>query len=230
LHLLQHLAEALDQVFHAHSQALTAVHKVLHQAPVARPDDTVAVVVPPASRARMLQELAHQRQARRLALHQQIWGFHQQGWPGWAMAHPLGMGQHSVYRDLRPATLPERKRRAERGHRLLTPDHPYLLERWNTGHRDALRLFRELQRRGYAGSYPTVAHYAQRLRQAQGQARHHRPPRQPRPVVPEPAYRQLTARRATWLVRRRPESQDDDEAAQLAQLQAQHPGVAAAIT
>ena len=125
--------------------------------------------------------------------------------------------------------MPEPKRRADRGRSILTPYKAYLLERWNAGHREALRLFRELQRRGYAGSYPPVARYAQRLRQAQGQARQHRPPRQTLPVVAAPSYRQLTARRATWLVLRRPEGQDDDEAAQLAQLKAQHPEVAAAI-
>jgi transposase len=38
-----------------------------------------------------------------------------------------------------------------------------------------------------------------------------------------------TARRATWLVLRRAERQDEDEAAQLSQLRAQHPEVAAAI-
>jgi transposase len=139
------------------------------------------------------------------------------------------MGQNTVYRYLRMTTLPERKRRADRGRSILTPYHAYLLERWNAGHRDAVRLFRELQQRGYAGSYPTVARYAQRLRQAQGQPRQHRPPRQTRPIVAEPSHRQLTARRASWLVLRRPERQDENEAAQLTQLTAQHPEVAAAI-
>jgi transposase len=145
------------------------------------------------------------------------------------MAQPLGIGQHTVDRYLRTATLPERKRRADRGRSIRRPYQAYLLARWNAGHRDALRLLRELQRRGYAGSSPTVARYAPRLRQAQGQARQYRAPRQPRPVVAEPSSRQLTARRATWLVLRRPERQDEDEAAQLTQLQAQHPEVAAAI-
>ena len=156
VHLLQNLAEALEQVFNARSHALAAVNAALRQTPVARPDDTMAVLVPPPSRSRMVQELAHQRQAWRVALHQQIWGFHQQGWPGWAMAQQLGIGQHTVYRDLRTATWPERQRRADRGRSILTPDKAYLLERWHAGHRDALRLFRELQRRGYAGSSPTV--------------------------------------------------------------------------
>jgi transposase len=189
----------------------------------------MAVPVPPPPLPRIAQELAHQRQARRQALHQQIWAFHQQGWPGWTIAQQLGIGKNTVFRYRRTATVPERQRRADRGRRILIPYHASLLERWNTGHRDALQLFRELQQRGYAGSYPTVARYAQRLRQAQGQARQHRPPRQPRPVVAEPSYRQLTARRATWLVLRRPVWLDEDEAAKLARLKAQHPEVAAAI-
>ena len=167
-HLLQNLAEALDQVFHARGKTLEAVHETLRQAPVARPDGTVAVPVPPPPLPRTAQELAHQRQARRLALHQQIWAFHQQGWPRWAIAQQLGIGKNTVLRYLRMETLPARMRRTDRGRSILTPYIPYLLERWNAGCRDALRLFRELQPRGYPGSYVTVARYAQRLRQAQG--------------------------------------------------------------
>jgi len=190
---------------------------------------TVAVPVPPPPPPCSARELAHQRQAQRRALHQQIWGLHQQGWPGWAIAQQLGIGKNTVYRYLRTETLPERQRRADRGRSILTPYHAYLLERWNAGHRDALRLFRELQQRGYAGSYPTVARYAQRLRQAQGQTPRQRKLRQTLPVVAEPASRHLTARRATWLVLRRPERLNDDEAAPLAQLQAQQPELAGAI-
>ena len=228
-HLLQNLAEALDQVFTAHGHILEAVNAALRQAPVAQPDGTVAVPVPPPSSPRTAQELAHQRQAQRRALHQQLWAFHQQGWPAWAIAQQLGIGKNTVFRYLRMETWPERKRRADRGRSLLTPSHAYRLARWTAGHRDAVRLFRALQRRGYPGSYPTVARYAQRLRQAQGQAPRQRRPRQTLPAVAEPAARHLTARRATWLVLRRPERLDKDEAAQLAQLQARHPEVAAAI-
>jgi transposase len=228
-HLLQNLAEALDQVFNAHAHILEAVNEALHQAPVARPDGTVAVPVPPPSSPRTAQELAHQRQAQRRALHQQIWALHQQGGPAGAIAQQLGIGKNTVFRYLHAATLPERQRRADRGRSILTPYHAYLLTRWNAGHRDAVRLFRELQQRGYTGSYPTVARYAQRLRQAQGQAPRQRRPRQTLPAVAKPAARHLTARRATWLVLRQPERLETDEAALLAQLQAQHPEVAAAI-
>ena len=219
-HLLQNLAEALDQVFNAHGNTLEAVNEALCQAPVAQSDGTVAMPVRPPPLPRTARELAHQRQARRLALHQQIWALHQQGWPGRAIAQQLGIGKNTVYRDLRMETLPERKRRTDRGRSILMPYTPYLLERWNAGCRDAVRLFQELQPRGYAGSYVTVARYTQRLRQAQGQTPRQRRPRQTLPPVAEPAAPHLTARRATWRVLRRPERQDEDEAAQLAQLRA----------
>jgi transposase len=220
-HLLQNLAEALDQVFNAHSHALAVVNEALRQTPVTQPEGTMAVPVPPPSSPRTAQELAHQRQARRLALPQQIWAFHQQGWPAWAIAQQLGIGKHTVFRYLRTETLPARKRRTDRGRSLLTPYTPYLLERWKVGCRDALRLFRELQPRGYPGSYATVARYAQRLRQAQGKAPRQRRPRHPLPPVTAPSPRSLTPRRATWLVLRRPEltAQDAPLAAAIALAQ-----------
>jgi transposase len=228
-HLLQHLAEALDQVFNAHGQALRAVNAALSQAAVTRPDGTVAVPVPSPSPPSIAQELAQQRRAQRLALYQQIWALHRQGWPGHVIATQLSIGKHTVCRPLRTTTFPECKARSDRGRSLLTPYAPHLLDRWNAGCHDALRLFQELQRRGYAGSYPTVARYAQRLRQAQGQTPRQRRPGQMLPAVAESSSRHLTARRATWLVLRRPEKQDEHEAAQLAHLKAQHPEVAAAI-
>jgi len=228
-HLLQNLAEALDQVFNAHSHALEVVNEALRQAPVTQLDGTVAVPVPPPSSPRLAQELAQPRQARRLALHQQIWAFHQQGWPGWAIAQQLGIGKNTVFRYLRTETLPARKRRTDRGRSLLTPYTPYLLERWNAGCRDALRLFRELQPRGYPGSYATVARYAQRLRQAQEVAPRQRRPRHPLPPVTAPPHRSLTPRRATWLVLQRPEQRTPEEEHLLAQLTVQDATLADAI-
>jgi transposase len=157
LHLLQNLAEALDQVFNTHHHALQTVNEALPQAPVTQPDGTVAVLVPPPSPPRIAQELAHQWRTHRLALYQQIWTLHRQGWPGHAIATQLGIGKNTVFRSLRTPTFPERKPCRDRGRSLFTPYTPALLERWNAGCRDALRLFRELQQRGYAGSYVTVA-------------------------------------------------------------------------
>ena len=171
-HLLQNLVEALEQVFYTHRTALAAVNDAIRRQGVPLVDGTVAVAVPPPPPTG--QEKTAQRRARRVECHQQVWAFHEHGWPGHAIATHLGIGKHTVFRYLRTTTLPEHRRRRDGGHSVLNPYKPSLLERWNAGCHDALRLCGELQRRGYPGSDATVARYAQRLRQAQGQAPHQR--------------------------------------------------------
>jgi transposase len=226
-HVLQNLVEALEQVFHTHRPTLDAVNAALRRQGVPLADGTVATAVPPPLPTG--QQKTAQRRARRVECHQQVWVLRAQGWPGHAIATQLGSGKSTVFRYLRTPTLPERTRRRDRGRSILTPYKPYLLERWNAGCCEALRLYGEVQQRGYPGSYATVARYAQRLRQAQRPALRQRPPRQTLPIVAEPHHQLLTARRAAWLVVRREELRDEEEAQQLAQLRAQHPEVAEAI-
>jgi transposase len=226
-HLLQNVVEALEQVFQPHHQALAAVNDATRGQGVALADGTVAVVVPPPPPTR--QEQTAQRRARRVECHQQGWALHDQGWPGHAIATHLGIGKQTVFRYLRTTTLPERRRRRDSGHSVLNPYQSYLLDRWNAGCHEALRLYGELQQRGYPGSYATVVRYAQRLRQAQGQAPRQRRRRPPLPRVAEPPQRLLTARQAAWLVVRHEEQRTKDDTQQLAQLRAQHTDVAEAI-
>jgi transposase len=226
-HLLQKLVEALEHVFQTHHQALAAVNDAIRRQGVPLADGTTAVAVPPPPPTG--QEMTGQRRARRVALHQQVWALHGRGWPGQAIATHLGIGKNTVFRDRRTTTLPARRRRRDGGHRILNPYKPDLLERWNAGCHDALRLFGELQRRGYPGSDAPVARYVPRLRQAQGQAARPRQHRPIRPVVAEPAQRLLTARQAAWLVVRHAEQRTKGDPQQRAQLRAQPTDVAEAI-
>jgi transposase len=228
-HLLQNLREALDQVFLTHEQTLDAVNALMHQQPVALSDGAVAVPVPPHDIPLPAQQRAAQRQARRQALHTQVWALHRQGWTAPAIAQNLGMSLRTVQRDLRSATFAGRRRRSDRGESVLNPYKPYLLERWNAGCSTAMRLFRDLRQRGYAGGYGVVAAYARRLRQAQGLPPGHRRARQPLPAVAEPPCQPLTPRRATWLGLRRARQRTAAEAQQLAQLRAQQAEVAEAV-
>ena len=132
-------------------------------------------------------------------------------------------------RDRQTATFPGPQRRSDRGQSLLNPYNATLLERWNAGCCTAARLFRDLQQRGYAGSYALVAAYARRLRRAQGLAPGQRRPGRTLPVVAESPYQPLTPRRATRLVLGRKETRNEAEAYQLAQLHAQQAEVAEAI-
>ena len=228
-HLFQNLREALDQVFSTHSQALDAVNALVHQQPVPLPNGALAVPVPPHAISLPVQQRAAERQARRQALHQQVWALHHQGWTAPAIAQHVGLGLRTVQRDLRSTTFAGRQRRSDLGDSVLNPYKPYLLERWNAGCSNAMRLFRDLRQRGYAGGYGVVAAYARRLRQAQGLPPGHRRARQPLPAVAEPACQPLTPRRAPGLVLRRETQRTEAEAQQLTQLQAQSPAVAEAI-
>jgi transposase len=228
-HLLQNLREALDQVFSTHSQALEAVNALEYQQPVLLSEGALAVPVPPHDLPLPAQQRAAERHARRQALHTQVWALHHQGWTAPAIAQHVGLSLRTVQRDLRSATFAGRKRRSDRGDSVLNPYKPYLLERWNAGGYTAMRLFRDLRQRGYAGGYGVVVAYARRLRQAQGLPPGHRCPRQPLPAVAEPRCQPLTPRRASWLVLRRETKRTEGEGQQLTQLHAQDPEVAEAI-
>ena len=228
-HLLQNLREALDQVFRTHSQALEAVNALVHQQPVPLSDGALAVPVPLHDLPLPAQQRAAQRQTRRQALHTQVWTLHRQGWTAPAIAQQVGLSLRTVQRDLRTVTFAGRRRRSDHGESGLNPYKPYLLERWNAGCYTAMRLFRDLRQRGYAGGYGVVAAYARRLRQAQGLPPGHRRARQPLPAVAEPSCQPLTPRRATWLVLRRETKRTDAETQQLTALRAQQAEVAEAI-
>ena len=229
-HLLQNVAEALEQVCSAHGQVLTAVHEAMRQAPIRQADGSMAVPVPLPPSAPTARELASQRRARRLALDAQVWTLRRQGWSGEAIARQLGMGRTTVYRDLHAPTFPERKGRADRGQSVLNPYKDSLVQRWNAGCRDTRQLWAELRHRGYRGRYPTVARYTQRLRQAQGVAPRQRLMGKRLLAVSEPTPPLLTARRAAWLVVRRADQRTAVEAQQLTQWRAQPGELADAIT
>jgi transposase len=228
-HLLQNLAEALDQVFSTHGKALKAVNEALSRTPVVQPDGQTAVPVPPSTPPPQAQTQAAQRRSRRLATYEQVWVLYRQGWSNRAIAQQLGIGRMTVVRSLQAPTFPERKGRSDTGKSLLTPYKERLLKQWNAGCREALQLFRDLRRRGYTGSYPTVARYAQRLRQAQGLRPRERRPGQTLPRVVESQPQPLTTRRATRLVLKRPENRTDVDTPLLAHIASQHRDLAGAI-
>src|SRR2546429_2386419 len=145
------------------------------------------------------------------------------------MAARVGGSCRTIGRYLRLPTWPVRQHRSHYGRSVLNPYKDYLLERWNAGCHTAIQLFRELQLRGYPGSYRRVTAYVSRLRQAQGIPPRRQGRRQSLPVVAEPVAQPLTPRRATWLVLRRAEQRTAAEAQQLAQLHAQSAEVAEAI-
>ena len=228
-HVLQNLREALEQVFTTHPQALEAVNAAMRQQPVLLADGTQAVPVPPPPTPPAEQVRAAQRAAHRQARYDEAWALHRQGWSTAAIAAQVGCSRRTIERYLRMPTWPVPQHRRHYGRSILTPYKAYILERWNAGCHTAIQLFRELQPRGYMGSYRRVAAYVSRLRQAQGLPPRRQGLRQTLPVVAEPVWRPLTPRNTTWLVLRRTEKRTADEAQQLIQLHAHSVEMAEAI-
>src|SRR5262245_13163161 len=228
-HLLQNLAEALDQIFSTHGKALKAVSEAMSRTPVVQPDGQTAVPVPPSTPTPQAQTRAAERRSRRRATYEQVWALHRQGWSNRAIAQHLGIGRMTVVRSLQAPTFPERKGHTNPGKSVLTPYKERLLKQWNAGCREVLQLFRDLRRHGYTGSYPTVARYAQRLRQAQGLQPREERLGQMLPRIIELQHRPLTTRRATRLVLKRPRQRTNADTQLLAQLQSQHRDMAVAI-
>jgi transposase len=70
-HLLTNLADALQEVFSAHSQDLVALHEATRPKPMRLDDDAVAVPIEsPVASPKARQQIAHNR-ARRLATYEQ---------------------------------------------------------------------------------------------------------------------------------------------------------------
>jgi transposase len=226
-HLLQNLAEVLDQAFNTHVKTLEAFNDARCQTPVPQADGTLAAPVPPSLNPNVALVKAQQRRARRHALYEQVWALHRQEYKGYAIARQLGIGKSPVFRYLRTSTFPERRGRSDRGRSVLDPYKPDLLSRWNAGCREALKFF-EIKGQGYPGSYVTVARYAQRLRQAQGLAPRQRVTPKPVLAVSEPQTPYLRPRRATWMVLKRPNKRDESDEQMLMELQGQPPELAEA--
>jgi len=215
-HLVQNLAAVLETVFTAHVADLRTVEQATLDAdlgPAIRPG--------PSHREAPKQAKADERRERRLAKYQQVWALHRDSWTGGAIARHLGLSRRTVIRYLRHETFPERRERSDAGRSRLNRWKPIILERWNAGCRNSRRLFHEIQRQGYRGSYPTLARYTQRLRQAQEGAVRKRGSRSLPPVA-DPHRQPLTPRTAAWLVLRHSENRDATDAEQLNRLRTQH--------
>src|SRR5499427_5517694 len=120
-HLMQNLASALQEVFHAHYGEIANLNHVPPNEPLTRDDSAVAVAVgPPVVTARAQQQIEHNR-ARRVAEYEQARDLRQQGWTIKAIATRMGRNRRTVKKSLQALTFPERPPRRRRYPRVLDP-------------------------------------------------------------------------------------------------------------
>jgi transposase len=225
-HLLRNLAEALELALTGHARELRDAERARREAaatqgaPV-RPDPS-----PPPKRPRIL---AAARRERRMETHRKVGELWRQGWPGEEIARHLGIGRTTTYRHLKSEVLPERQRRSDAGRSSVDPWGEWVIERWNSGHRNGKQMLRELRAMGFDGNYATVLRYLNRLRDAQGDAAPRRPRARPGPPLVAAPKRVLTPRTAAWTVLRRPERRSAEDRTLLAALREGSPVLDAAV-
>ncbi len=134
-----------------------------------------------------------------------------------AIARALGVHRHTVQKYL-PLTAPPERRTVWRHPSILAPHERYLLERWRQGSRNALALWRELRRRGFAGQYRSVARLVAHWKHLERSGVH---------VPPPPPG--LTPRHATALLLLRPERRTEEEQRAVVGVRTVHPEVQTAV-
>lgn len=162
-HLLQNLSEVLEQVFRTHSAELKAVEIAHRSERAGAGDETVLVGEPLTSATQLARTQTQERRNQRLANYRHVWKLHDQGWSARVIARRVRVSEKTVQRYLRTSKFPERQPRSDRGNSLLNPYKDHLLQRWNDGIYEAKTLFKEIQERGYSGSYMTVTRYVRQF-------------------------------------------------------------------
>lgn len=222
-HLMQNLAEVLEQVLRTQTQALKTVGRIeskfVSSERIASIGEMLIQLVPKSEAEPRLSESAGVEPQiettigspywqQRSAQHQEIWTLFEQGWATAAIAQQVGLGIRTVQRDLRKPRFADPQRRADYGDSLAAPYRAYIIQ-YIQQHGSAYGLFQALKRQGYKSSSRTVRRYVQKLRET-GQidaGALSKPPaahslkRTTAPTIPSTP---LSANRATWLVMRVP--------------------------
>lgn len=179
-HLLKNLGEALERFL----LRKRAARREAAQAIIGAAETANAAQMPPDAMYRGRRKGAHdyeermeaasvQRHAKHVTAYARVHALRAAGADIADIARTVGVSRETVYRYLRMAQPPERKRPKPR-RKVLDAYLPYLLRRWDEGCHDGMRLWREIRDQGFAYSSTNVARLVAGLRR--GLPRPHRSP------------------------------------------------------
>ena len=226
-HLVQNLSEYLEQALSHYQPELKAAEQAQHiRLAAASPEETVIAIPQPTATASVKQSSLEHHQ-RRVQQQQIMRELRAQEWSHLAIAQEVGVSVQTVERYLSAPDLPETPvRRSTFGKGILESYKQQLLGWWNAGIREPSALTKLLRQKGYQGSSRTVQRYITGLRQAQGLPPVRVKVVKPLPQVIDPQNPPFTPKRAAYLITRRPENRQPEEAELLELVVQQHPDLA----
>ena len=189
-HLTRNLGETLDRCFNRYRGVIKEIERP--DAPRRPADETPIPIRPAPPRPSIEAEKAGKRAARQ-SRYTLIRERYLKGASIAELARGLKLNWKTVRKYAQADQCPERPLRPPRP-RLLTPYEPYLLQRWEEGCHNGVRLYREIAAQGFSGSRIHVARFVAQLRRDQLAQ-----PTTPASATPVPSQG-LTPRDATWLV------------------------------
>lgn len=203
----KNLREALEVLLARH---LATHRKRKNQIP--KPEKAVQVEKPRLS-ARQERVVQFHRAVRKTRYEQAI-ALVSQGMSQKETASTVGISHRTIQQWLSASAFPERKRREQASQ--LDPYLPSALELWSQGCHKITRIYEELKRQGYKGSYATVhTHLAPLRHSKQTQLQASALQGSPR----------VSSRQAASLLVRQPEKLTAEEQETLASLRALHPDI-----
>jgi transposase len=213
-HLVKNLGEALERLLLHERAALQTAAGQAATEPAPLTTSGGADRTPAQERAEQASQARH---APKLAQYAEIQRLHAAGAAIKHIAATVGVSRPTVYRSLRLAGPPERKR-PHRSRHLLTPYEAFLRHRWEAGCHTKSQLLREVRSQGYAHSASTVYRFLKGVERMEPATA---APTAIRSAVPSPRHV------ATLLVQR-PERLTEEERAYLTRLCEQTPPIATA--
>lgn len=246
-HLLQNVREMLQRLLERHESALRAASA---EEPVqdtdaslmtdssSEPEQTVQESRSPETPSDLFQE-AHssgetartkaerqkqERQAARFDRFETVRTLHAEGHSQRSIARQLEMSVHTVHRYLIADQFPERATPPPVPSKL-DPFIPYLRQQLESGHDNAMQLWRDLRDEfGYTGSRPLVSRWVAQHRHLcpPSSTNQPKPKRQGRPPAPPKSQprqrRRLSARQAAWMLVRPPEALNENDCSAVERL------------
>lgn len=199
-HLIRNAGEVLERVLARHPGVVRAA-TAKETNPPAAPMEEVHQDAGAETNTSVPRPAVDPRRERRRLRYEQVVVLHQHGWSLTAIGQHLGLSRPTVRTDVQAETVPEwapRRTLLRAG----SPHTAYLQEPWADGCRDAQRLRRELQARGFSGSLRMVQRAVAGWRETPG--RRGRQPNAPASPVSGavPRSRPLSPRQAVWLLLR----------------------------
>lgn len=159
-HLLKNLREAIER-FLSHTQM-----------PEEASEETGLTIAPRQKRTSGERARSEGSRNQRLALYNQVVELSKQGGTIQGIARQLQISRQTVRKFVQAPSFPEFQR-VPRTKSAINPYRPYLQERWDAGCRTPDQLWKELQERGFTGSWMIVYRWVQLQQDEESRATDH---------------------------------------------------------